>query len=96
MYVHSVSSDMLSLTYDIVQIPKLLDRLLELSTKVYSRNSTRFLSSDHAAVSYHTPNATSLVKPVIKKLSTKGPQENLRKFTSFRTRCMSPVSFSAI
>ncbi len=54
MYVHSVSSDMLSLTYDIVQIPKLLDRLLELSTKVYSRNSTRFLSSDHAAQSRTT------------------------------------------
>ncbi|KAF7797534.1 hypothetical protein EIP86_008734 [Pleurotus ostreatoroseus] len=40
----------------------------------------------YSKYSYHSPNATSLVKPVIKKLSTKGPQENLRKFTSFRTR----------
>ncbi|THG98571.1 hypothetical protein EW026_g3651 [Hermanssonia centrifuga] len=36
--------------------------------------------------SYHTPNATDLVKPVLNKLSTDGPKENLEKFTSFRTR----------
>lgn len=43
--------------------------------------------------SYHTPNATDVVKPVIKKLSTHGPQENLAHFTGFRTRCTT-VPFS--
>ncbi|KAJ3551860.1 hypothetical protein NM688_g4466 [Phlebia brevispora] len=37
-------------------------------------------------ISYNSPNSTAIVKPVLKKLSTKGPQENLRKFSSFRTR----------
>ncbi|KIY49546.1 peptidase [Fistulina hepatica ATCC 64428] len=36
---------------------------------------------------FPSPNST-LVKPVLKTLSTKGPRENLKKFTSFRTRCM--------
>jgi len=36
--------------------------------------------------SFPSPNATEKVKPIIKKLSTKGPEENLAKFTSFRTR----------
>jgi leucyl aminopeptidase len=36
--------------------------------------------------SFPTPNATETVKSVLKNLSTDGPQENLRKFTSFRTR----------
>jgi leucyl aminopeptidase len=36
--------------------------------------------------SFPTPNATETVKSVLKHLSTDGPQENLRKFTSFRTR----------
>ncbi|KAF7313643.1 Peptide hydrolase [Mycena chlorophos] len=32
------------------------------------------------------PNATEKVLPILKTLSTKGPEENLRKFSSFRTR----------
>ncbi|KIP12835.1 hypothetical protein PHLGIDRAFT_97545 [Phlebiopsis gigantea 11061_1 CR5-6] len=36
--------------------------------------------------SYNKPNASELVKPVLKKLSTDGPKENLEHFTSFRTR----------
>ncbi|KAJ6629171.1 peptidase [Mycena sp. CBHHK59/15] len=36
--------------------------------------------------SFPSPNATEKVKPILKKLSTKGPEENLREFTSFRTR----------
>ncbi|KAL0949612.1 hypothetical protein HGRIS_009658 [Hohenbuehelia grisea] len=36
--------------------------------------------------SFPSPNATEIVEPILKTLSTKGPQENLRKFTSFRTR----------
>jgi len=36
--------------------------------------------------SYPSPNATALVKPVLKKLSTDGPKENLKEFSSFRTR----------
>ncbi|CAE6400022.1 unnamed protein product [Rhizoctonia solani] len=36
--------------------------------------------------SYGSPNATELVKPVLKTLSTDGPKANLEKFTSFRTR----------
>ncbi|TFK43342.1 peptidase [Crucibulum laeve] len=35
---------------------------------------------------FPSPNATERVKPILKTLSTKGPQENLKKFTSFRTR----------
>ncbi|KAF9005460.1 peptidase [Cyathus striatus] len=35
---------------------------------------------------FPTPNATERVKHVLKFLSTEGPQENLKKFTSFRTR----------
>lgn len=35
---------------------------------------------------YGSPNATELVKPVLKTLSTDGPKANLEKFTSFRTR----------
>ncbi|KDR83532.1 hypothetical protein GALMADRAFT_235734 [Galerina marginata CBS 339.88] len=33
-----------------------------------------------------TPNATDIVEPILKTLSTTGPQENLKKFSSFRTR----------
>ena len=40
-----------------------------------------------AVASYHKPNASALVKPVLKKLSTDGPKANLEHFTSFRTRC---------
>jgi hypothetical protein len=50
----------------------------------------------HAALTLHTnrpfspafqkPNSSEAVKKVIKKLSTKGPKENLEVFTSFRTR----------
>ncbi|KAJ7068102.1 peptidase [Mycena amicta] len=36
--------------------------------------------------SFPTPNATEKVIPILKTLSTKGPEENLRKFSSFRTR----------
>ncbi|KAJ7228836.1 peptidase [Mycena pura] len=36
--------------------------------------------------SFPPPNATEKVKPILKTLSTKGPEENLRKFSSFRTR----------
>ncbi|KAG8763240.1 Leucine aminopeptidase 1 [Ceratobasidium sp. 423] len=36
--------------------------------------------------SYGSPNATELVKPVLKTLSTEGPKANLEKFSSFRTR----------
>ncbi|KAJ7781427.1 peptidase [Mycena metata] len=36
--------------------------------------------------SFPSPNATEKVKPILKTLSTKGPEENLREFTSFRTR----------
>ncbi|CAA7259515.1 unnamed protein product [Cyclocybe aegerita] len=32
------------------------------------------------------PNATETVRPILKKLSVKGPRENLEKFSSFRTR----------
>ncbi|KAG9099759.1 Leucine aminopeptidase 1 [Ceratobasidium sp. UAMH 11750] len=35
---------------------------------------------------YGSPNATELVKPVLKTLSSDGPRSNLEKFTSFRTR----------
>lgn len=35
---------------------------------------------------FHAPNATERVKPILKTLSTKGPKENLEKFSSFRTR----------
>ncbi|RXW25839.1 hypothetical protein EST38_g116 [Candolleomyces aberdarensis] len=37
-------------------------------------------------VSYPSPSATEKVKPILKTLSTKGPRENLEKFTSFPTR----------
>jgi len=37
-------------------------------------------------VHYGSLNSSDLVKPVLKTLSTKGPRENLEKFTSFRTR----------
>jgi len=36
--------------------------------------------------SFPSPNATEKVKPILKTLSTKGPKENLQKFSSFRTR----------
>ncbi|KAG9103598.1 Leucine aminopeptidase 1 [Ceratobasidium sp. 370] len=36
--------------------------------------------------SYGSPNATELVKPVLKTLNSDGPKSNLEKFTSFRTR----------
>jgi len=36
--------------------------------------------------SFPSPNATEKVTPILKSLSTKGPKENLEKFTSFRTR----------
>ncbi|KAF8076201.1 peptidase [Lyophyllum atratum] len=36
--------------------------------------------------SFPSPNATEKVKPILKTLSTKGPRENLQKFSSFRTR----------
>lgn len=35
---------------------------------------------------YGSPNASDLVQPVLKTLSTDGPYENLKSFTSFRTR----------
>jgi leucyl aminopeptidase len=37
-------------------------------------------------LAFQKPNASEVVKKVIKKLSTKGPKENLEVFTSFRTR----------
>ncbi|KAG8791407.1 Leucine aminopeptidase 1, partial [Ceratobasidium sp. 428] len=37
-------------------------------------------------VSYGSPNATKLVKPILKTLSSDGPKTNLEKFTGFRTR----------
>ncbi|KAH0587350.1 hypothetical protein H2248_006150 [Termitomyces sp. 'cryptogamus'] len=36
--------------------------------------------------SFPSPNATERVKPILRTLSTKGPRENLKKFSSFRTR----------
>ncbi|KAF9076377.1 peptidase, partial [Rhodocollybia butyracea] len=36
--------------------------------------------------SFPSPNATEKVTPILDILSTKGPKENLEKFTSFRTR----------
>lgn len=36
--------------------------------------------------SFPSPNATEKVRPILKTLSTKGPRENLEKFSSFRTR----------
>ncbi|KAJ7638664.1 peptidase [Roridomyces roridus] len=36
--------------------------------------------------SFPTPNATEKVKPILEILSTKGPEENLRKFSGFTTR----------
>ncbi|KAJ7179815.1 peptidase [Mycena crocata] len=36
--------------------------------------------------SFPSPNATEKVKPILKTLSTKGPEENLRHFSGFRTR----------
>jgi len=36
--------------------------------------------------SFPPPNATEKVKPILKTLSTKGPEENLKQFTSFRNR----------
>ncbi|KAF9263584.1 Zn-dependent exopeptidase [Marasmius fiardii PR-910] len=53
---------------------------MELGSSGYSR----LLRETKA--SFPSPNATEKVKPVLKTLSTKGPQENLEKFTSFRTR----------
>ncbi|KAF9469071.1 hypothetical protein BDZ94DRAFT_1153202 [Collybia nuda] len=35
---------------------------------------------------FPSPNATEKVRPILRTLSTKGPKENLEKFTSFRTR----------
>ncbi|KAJ3514567.1 hypothetical protein NLJ89_g2305 [Agrocybe chaxingu] len=46
-------------------------------------------SSTHLVLkqdSFPTPNATETVRPILKKLSAKGPRENLEKFSSFRTR----------
>ncbi|KAK0498466.1 peptidase [Armillaria luteobubalina] len=40
----------------------------------------------HRKSSYPSPNATEKVKPILRSLSTKGPKENLEKFSSFRTR----------
>ncbi|KAK0206230.1 peptidase [Desarmillaria ectypa] len=40
----------------------------------------------HRKSSYPSPNATEKVKPILRTLSTKGPKENLEKFSSFRTR----------
>lgn len=37
--------------------------------------------------SFPVPNATEIVKPILKNLSITGPEENLKKFSSFRTRC---------
>ncbi|TEB35495.1 peptidase [Coprinellus micaceus] len=36
--------------------------------------------------SFPSPNAADKVEPILKTLSTKGPEENLKKFSSFRTR----------
>ncbi|PPQ74908.1 hypothetical protein CVT26_011403 [Gymnopilus dilepis] len=36
--------------------------------------------------SFPVPNATEIVKPILKNLSITGPEENLKKFSSFRTR----------
>ncbi|KIK65454.1 hypothetical protein GYMLUDRAFT_258206 [Collybiopsis luxurians FD-317 M1] len=36
--------------------------------------------------SFPSPNATEKVKPILKKLSTEGPKQNLQEFTHFRTR----------
>jgi len=36
--------------------------------------------------SFPSPNATEKVRPILKALSTKGPKDNLEKFTAFRTR----------
>ncbi|GLB33621.1 putative peptidase [Lyophyllum shimeji] len=36
--------------------------------------------------SFPSPNATEKVRPILRTLSTKGPRENLKKFSSFRTR----------
>jgi len=36
--------------------------------------------------SFPIPNATETVRPILKTLSVKGPKENLKKFSSFRTR----------
>ena len=45
------------------------------------------LRTDHPfSPAFQKPNASEVVKKVIKKLSTKGPKENLEVFTSFRTR----------
>jgi len=35
---------------------------------------------------FASPNATEIVKPILKTLSSDGPKENLKKFSSFRTR----------
>lgn len=53
------------------------------SPRHYAELSINNVSSSE----FPAPNATAQVKSVIKKLSTKGPRENLEKFTSFRTRC---------
>jgi hypothetical protein len=45
------------------------------------------MGTDRVFAAYGSPNATELVKPVLKTLSTGGPKANLEKFTSFRTRC---------
>ncbi|KAJ7699900.1 peptidase [Mycena rosella] len=39
-----------------------------------------------AKTSFPSPNATEKVKPILKKLSTKGPEANLKTFSGFRTR----------
>ncbi|KIM45995.1 hypothetical protein M413DRAFT_441056 [Hebeloma cylindrosporum] len=50
----------------------------DLGFSAHSRLKNKFL--------FPTPNATEVVRPILKTLSTKGPQENLKKFSSFRTR----------
>src|SRR5262245_6913084 len=47
-----------------------------------------FIHAHVSLATFPSPNATDQVKSVLKTLSTKGPQENLKKFSSFRTRRM--------
>ncbi|KAF9008872.1 peptidase [Cyathus striatus] len=55
--------------------------------KFFDITETQDLGSSHLSESaYPTPNTTERVLTVLKILSTKGPQENLKKFSSFRTR----------
>ncbi|KAJ7283815.1 peptidase [Mycena rebaudengoi] len=57
--------------------------------KFFDITDTRDLGSVprlRAQASFPSPNATEKVKPILKTLSTKGPEENLKAFTGFRTR----------